>query len=116
MAHGDFTGYGGAAAMRDLLTRWPDLDAVFVANDLMARGALITLGAAGRRVPDDVAVVGFDDSFAATSEPPGLTTVRQAADQMGWAMADMLLDMLAGGTPESRARILPTTLVLRETA
>jgi DNA-binding LacI/PurR family transcriptional regulator len=116
VAHGDFTGYGGAAAMRDLLARRPDLDAVFVANDLMARGALITLGAAGRRVPDDVAVVGFDDSFAATNEPPGLTTVRQAADQMGWAMAAMLLEILAGRAPEPRTRILPTTLVLRETA
>jgi DNA-binding LacI/PurR family transcriptional regulator len=116
VAHGDFTSYGGAAAMRELLARWPDLDAVFVANDLMARGALITLGAAGKRVPDDVALVGFDDSFAATHEPPGLTTVRQAADRMGWAMADMLLEVLAGSGPESRTRILPTTLVLRETA
>jgi len=116
VAHGDFTGYGGAAAMRELLARRPDLDAVFVANDLMARGALITLGAAGRRGPTDVAVVGFDDSFAATNEPPALTTVRQAADEMGWAMADMLLDLLADRNPQSRTRILPTTLVLRETA
>lgn len=116
VAHGDFTSYGGAGAMRDLLTRWPDLDAVFVANDLMARGALITLGAAGRRVPEDVAVVGFDDSFAATNESPALTTVRQGADEMGWAMADMLLSLLGGGSPESRSRILPTSLVLRETA
>ena len=82
----------------------------------MARGALITLGAAGKRVPADVAVVGFDDSFAATNEPPRPTTVRQAADQMGWAMADMLLELLADRTPESRTRILPTSLVLRETA
>jgi DNA-binding LacI/PurR family transcriptional regulator len=116
VAHGDFTSYGGASAMRELLAQWPDLDAVFVANDLMARGALFTLGAAGRRVPEDVAVVGFDDSFAATNEPPGLTTVRQAADEMGWAMADLLLDLLADRTPQTRTRILPTSLVLRETA
>ena len=116
VAHGDFTSYGGAGAMRELLADRPDIDAVFVANDLMARGALITLGAAGREVPDDVALVGFDDSFAATNESPQLTTVRQHADQMGWAMADLLLDLLAGREPDSRARILPTSLVLRETA
>jgi DNA-binding LacI/PurR family transcriptional regulator len=116
VAHGDFTVNGGALAMRELLARWPDLDAVFVANDLMARGAMITLGAAGRRVPDDVAVIGFDDSFAATNERPALSTVRQGSDQMGWAMADMLLDLLAGRQPESPTRILPTSLVLRETA
>ncbi|GAA3635970.1 LacI family DNA-binding transcriptional regulator [Microlunatus ginsengisoli] len=116
VAHGDFTSYGGADAMRDLLARRPDIDAVFVANDLMARGALITLGAAGRRVPEDVALIGFDDSFAATNVSPGLTTVRQAADTMGWSMADMLLELLAGREPETRTRILPTTLVLRETA
>ncbi|HET9649905.1 MAG TPA: LacI family DNA-binding transcriptional regulator [Microlunatus sp.] len=116
VANGDFTSYGGATAMRELISHYPDLDAVFVANDLMARGALITLGAAGREVPSDVALIGFDDSFAATNEPPQLSTVRQNTKLMGWSMADLLLDLLAGRTPAHRTRILPTSLVLRETA
>jgi hypothetical protein len=62
---GDFTRISGAAAMRQLLDDDPQLDAVFAANDLMAIGALRTLRDAGRRVPDDVAVVGFDDIDAA---------------------------------------------------
>ena len=116
VANGDFSMASGARCMRALLDRAPGLDAVFVASDLMATGAVSVLRERGRAIPTDVAVVGFDDSFAATNEPPGLTTVRQAADQMGWAMADMLLELLADRTPQSRTRILPTTLVLRETA
>ncbi len=66
LEHGDFTQASGAAAMRALLERAPDLDAVFVASDLMAIGAVDVLREHGRRVPEDVAVVGFDDSAAAT--------------------------------------------------
>ncbi|MYS73367.1 substrate-binding domain-containing protein, partial [Streptomyces sp. SID5926] len=61
VARGDFTSGGGERAMRELLDRCPDLDAVFAANDLTAAGALRVLRERGRRVPDDVAVVGFDD-------------------------------------------------------
>lgn len=116
VAHGDFTGRGGSAAMRELLERWPGLDAVFVGSDQMARGALAALAAAGRRVPDDVAVVGYDDTDLAVAEHPELTTVRQPAEEMGVAMADMLLARLAGQAPETRVRILPTELKIRETA
>jgi DNA-binding LacI/PurR family transcriptional regulator len=116
VVEGDFTQPGGARAMRELLERRPDLDAVFVANDLMARGALTTLGLDGRRVPGDVALVGFDDSFVAVQEDPQLTTVRQHSDEMGVAMVEMLLDLLAGRPPNDRARILPTELVVRDTA
>src|SRR4051794_22693811 len=77
VAHGDYTRDSGARAMTQLLERRPTLDGLFVASDLMAAGALTVLRAAGRRVPDDVAVGGFDDSgLAATLEPP-LTTMRQ---------------------------------------
>ena len=68
----DFTQEGGAAAMERLLKARPDIDAVFAASDLMAAGALSVLAAAGRRVPEDVAVVGFDDSPVATSTRPTL--------------------------------------------
>ena len=112
---GDFSRPGATGAMRRLLERHPDLDAVFAANDLMARGALDVLAAHGRSVPDDVAVIGFDDSPAATSADPQLTTIRQPSETMGASMAEMLLDLLAGRTPES-PMILPTELVIRDTA
>ncbi|MEU7989811.1 LacI family DNA-binding transcriptional regulator [Streptosporangium canum] len=109
VAVGDFTRESGAVAMRQLLADDPDLDAVFVANDLMALGALRTLGRAGRAVPGDVAVVGFDDIPAAAYAEPPLTTVRQPTVEMGRRLARMVLD------PEDRAPVvLPTELVVRE--
>jgi DNA-binding LacI/PurR family transcriptional regulator len=116
VAAGDFTGAGGAEAMRVLLDRVPDLDAVFVANDLMARGALTVLTERGIAVPDDVALVGYDDSPAATAADPPLTTVNQPSIAMGARMTEMLLGLLVGREPESRTCILPTRLVVRATA
>ena len=97
IAEGDFTADGGGRAMTELLDRRPDLDAVFAASDAMASGALRVLRERGRRVPDDVAVVGFDDveSIAAWTDPP-LTTVRQDIEEMGRLMARLLLRRLAG--------------------
>src|SRR5215831_5394759 len=86
VAVGDFTRESGAEAMRTLLEDDPRLDAVFVASDLMADGALRTLRQAGRRVPDDVAVVGFDDVEIARYTEPTLTTVRQPIHDLGRAM------------------------------
>ena len=116
VADGDFTTFGGVVAARTLLSRHPDLDAVFAASDLMARGVLSALAEQGRRVPEDVAVIGFDDSPAATSAEPHLTTVAQPSIRMGAAMADMLLGLLAGQQPESPACVLPTRLIRRATA
>ncbi|MET9608187.1 LacI family DNA-binding transcriptional regulator [Streptomyces sp. NPDC006512] len=120
LADGDFTAAGGALAMAGLLDRRPGLDAVFAANDLMATGALEVLRARGRRVPEDVALVGFDDaeSVAETTDPP-LTTVRQDIEGMGRLMARLLLrsleDRRAAG-PVPRSVITPTTLVRRASA
>jgi len=115
VAVGDFTRESGAAAMRELLAKAPDLDGLFVASDLMAHGALVTLRAAGRRVPDDVAVVGFDDiELAAYTEPP-LTTVRQPIVDQGRELVKQLL-RLASGDQVEPALVLPTSLVLRESA
>jgi DNA-binding LacI/PurR family transcriptional regulator len=114
-ADGDFSMVGGARAMRELLDRAPDLDAVFVASDLMALGALGALKERGRRVPEDVAVIGFDDSPAATGGEVALTTVRQPSDAVGARMARTLLRMLAGEQVE-REQILPTEIVVRESA
>lgn len=114
--HGDFTVHSGAAAMRRLLRRHPALDAVFVANDLMAAGALTTLAEHGISVPGDIAVVGYDDSPAATSGPIQLTTVSQPSQLMGERMADMLLTILSGREPEQRTWLMPTQLVVRDSA
>jgi len=115
VAHGDFTMASGAAAMRELLDRAPDLDGVFVASDLMATGALSVLQARGRRVPEDVAVVGFDNSSAATTGEVGITTVHQPSREMGREMARMLLALLRG-EPTDRVRVMPTRLVVRDSA
>ena len=100
--------------MHELLARGVDIDGVFCANDLMAVGALSALRAAGRRVPEDVAVVGFDDAPIALSTLPTLTTVHQAPEQMGREMVAMLLDATrAPGVPQP-GRMLPTHLVVRD--
>jgi DNA-binding LacI/PurR family transcriptional regulator len=115
VVHGDFTMAGGASAMRELLERAPDLDAVFVASDLMATGAISVLRDRGRSVPGDVAVVGFDDSSAATSGEMQLTTVHQPSREMGAEMAGMLLALLRGEATE-RERVMPTRMVVRDSA
>ncbi|MGW9429851.1 LacI family DNA-binding transcriptional regulator [Streptomyces decoyicus] len=105
IADGGFTARGGERAMAELLDAAPDLDAVFACSDLMANGALRTLRARGRRVPDDVAVVGYDDLEPAAWADPPLTTVRQDVEEMGRLMARLLLRLLdprkAPGTEES---------------
>ncbi|WP_069885903.1 LacI family DNA-binding transcriptional regulator [Streptomyces luteocolor] len=118
IAEGDFTPAGGERAMRELLDRVPDVDAVFAANDLSAAGALRVLREHGRRVPDDVAVVGFDDMLpvAEQADPP-LTTVRQDIEGMGRLMARMLLRGRGGAAdPEPSPVVLPTALVRRASA
>lgn len=115
VAVGDFTRESGSVAMRQLLDDDPQLDAVFVASDLMAHGALRTLRRAGRRVPDDVAVIGFDDTEVARYTDPALTTVRQPIVDIGRTMARQLL-RLAGGEAVEPALVLPTELVVRESA
>ena len=116
MARGDFTVMGGAAGMIELLDHQPDLDGVFAANDLMARGALSVLSRRRITVPDEVAVIGFDDGPAAVGDQPRLTTVRQPAIELGAAMADVLLNLIAGRTPPALALLLPTQLIVRDTA
>jgi DNA-binding LacI/PurR family transcriptional regulator len=115
VAVGDFTRESGAEAMRTLLDDDPRLDAVFIASDLMADGALRTLRQAGRRVPDDVAVIGFDDVEVARYTEPPLTTVRQPIAEIGRSLVRQLLRLTAD-EPIEPALILPTELVLRESA
>ena len=113
---GDFTEEGGAAAMGRLLERPGDpVDAVFAASDLMAAGALRALRAAGRRVPEDVAVVGFEDSAVARYAQPPLTTVRQPIEEMGRQATRLLLAQVAGEAGGMHL-ILDTELVVRASA
>jgi len=110
---GDFGQPRGAKAMEALLHRSPDLDAVFCASDAMAAGALETLRRHKRRVPQDVAVVGFDDSTIATSTVPPLSSVRQPIEEMGREMARLLLAGLDSPPSGGKRVILATELVVR---
>jgi DNA-binding LacI/PurR family transcriptional regulator len=112
---GDFSLDGGRRAMRELLAGTPDLDAVFVANDLMALGAFQVLAEAGRRVPGDVAVVGFDDSPLAASVHPAMTTVRQPIVAMGEAIAERLLQRIDTGV-DLEPLVMDTEIVVRDSA
>lgn len=116
VAAGDFSLASGEHAMATLLERDPHLDAVFAASDPMAIGALRALRAAGRRVPDDVAVIGFDNSEAAAHTEPPLTSVHQPVNLMGRELVRALLDQIATGRSETRQTVLPTELIIRESA
>ena len=109
----DFTLDGGRAAMERLLGRAPELDAVFVASDLMAVGAVGALTAAGRSIPGDVAIVGFDDSQLATTTQPNLSSVRQPIEEMGREMARLLMEEIRHPGRPPRRVILDTQLALR---
>jgi len=111
---GDYSQASGEAAAVELLGRGLPIDAIFAANDLMAAGALTALRAAGLRVPDDVALAGFDDSPVAANLDPGLTTMRQPFERVAREMVRQLLDMIDGKPPARMS--LPTELVVRASA
>jgi DNA-binding LacI/PurR family transcriptional regulator len=113
IATGDFTQAGGEAAMERLVKSRPDLDAVFCASDLMAVAALGLLQAAGRRVPEDVAVVGYDDSPIATTTRPALSSVRQPIEDMGREMVNLLSGSIEQNGRVPRHIVLATELIAR---
>lgn len=112
VVHGDYLRSGGIRATAELLERRPDLDAIFAANDLTASGALLALADAGRSVPDDVAVAGFDDAGIAAATTPPLTTMRQPFERISAEMVRLLLEVVDGKS--SAAVTLPASLVVRE--
>ncbi|WP_344632078.1 LacI family DNA-binding transcriptional regulator [Streptomyces glaucosporus] len=114
VAPADFTEEGGRSAMRSLLERHPRLDAVFAASDVMAAGALAELRRQGRRVPDDVAVVGFDDSIVARHTDPPLTSVRQPVEEIGRTITELLLQEIGERGSARHHVLLPTSLVVRD--
>jgi DNA-binding LacI/PurR family transcriptional regulator len=115
---GDFGSVSGSKGATQLLERVHDLDAIFAGSDLMAAGALQALARSGRRVPDDVAVIGFDDSEIARSSTPALSSIRQPVELMGRRMAGLLVQLLgrdpADDGQSNTTVILPTELVIRE--
>ncbi|WP_431430208.1 LacI family DNA-binding transcriptional regulator [Actinophytocola sp.] len=115
VAYGEFTRESGERAMTELLDRHPDLDGVFAANDLMAMGALRCLRAAGRRVPEDVSVVGYDDIEMAKHTEPPLTTIHQPVVDQARTMTELLLTQI-GGDPVGDPVVLPTELIERASA
>ncbi|MDT0156054.1 LacI family DNA-binding transcriptional regulator [Microbacterium sp. ARD32] len=110
---GGFSEQGGADAARQLLAQPEVPDAIFAASDLMARGAIAVLRSAGLRVPEDVAVIGFDDSVVATASD--LTSVRQPMFHQGEILAELTIDLLSGHRPPPLT-LLPTELVVRGSA
>lgn len=109
---GDFTEPGGYVAMQRLLPARPD--AVFAASDLLAMGALRAIREAGRHVPRDIAMAGFDDLVPMSAERPRLTTIRQPVVRSGMEAVNVLLDIIANGLTPPRHVILDTELVIRE--
>ena len=97
-----------------LLARNPEIDGIFAANDTMALGAIAACQERGRLVPDEISVVGFDDSLLAQSHRPGVTTVRQDIVGLGAAAAETMIALLQKRSP--KIAMLPTEIVVRETA
>ncbi|MGC8875341.1 MAG: LacI family DNA-binding transcriptional regulator [Chloroflexia bacterium] len=114
IVHGDYTEDGGMLAMQRLLPASPT--AVFAASDIMAIGALKFLRQVNLRVPEDIALVGFDDIPAASAVEPRLTTVRQPIAQLGGLAVETLIGLLQGprARPSVQRIVLPTELVVRE--
>ena len=113
--YGDYSPDDGAAAMRRLLDRGVPIDGLFTFSDQLAAGAYTVIREAGLSIPDDIAVVGYDDDHYAATVSPTLTTVNQAPLEMGAKMAEIVVRLIDGEEVET-ATIMPTRLVVRESA
>jgi LacI family transcriptional regulator len=113
----DFSEAGGYAATHELLRLAERPTAIFAANDLMAMGAMAALAEAGVGVPEEMALVGFDDIPAARLVAPPLTTIAQYPERLGARCAQLLLERLAGGGPVGgRREVMPFDLIVRQSA
>lgn len=116
LVEGNFTQESGERAMIKLLTENPGIDGIFAANDLMAQGALLALRDRGVRVPEEMAVIGFDDSAAARASRPALTTIRQTVEDMAAEMARLLLTHIDQPDHPVTSIIFEPELVVRDSA
>jgi DNA-binding LacI/PurR family transcriptional regulator len=110
----DYQPQSGYDAMADLHQSHPDIQAVYCMNDMTAVGALAYLSQHGVRVPDDIAVVGYDDIRVSAFLNPPLTTVRAPEVQLGESAGDLLLKLINGESPDNHQQLLPTQLVIRQ--
>ncbi len=115
VGYGDFTRESGAQAMHDFIIDGVPVDAVFAASDLMALGAMSLLQKGGLRVPEDVAIIGFDDIRAALHADPPLTTIRQPVHEYGTTAARQVMRLAAGEDVEDSV-MLPTEFIVRQSA
>jgi DNA-binding LacI/PurR family transcriptional regulator len=109
----DFLADRARVSMERLLQNRPDLDAVFVASDQMATGAVEVLIESGRRIPEDVAVIGFDDSHFALETTPPLSTIRQPFEELGYEAVHVLMRHIAEPQEAPRQVRMKTKLVIR---
>lgn len=114
--HGDYSESSGREGMARLLCSHPDIDGVIVMSDVMARGAIDALKQSGRAVPDDVRVVGHDDSIAASAVTPALTTTRVPFAQIGAAMAELVLERVEDPDRPPQRLTVETELIERDSA
>ena len=114
VVEGDFTSESGCKAMKKLLALEERPDAVFVACDMMALGAIRAAHDLGLRIPEDVAIVGFDDIHFASLSVPALTTIRQRKEEIGEKACEALIDLIEGRRAEPPRVTLPVDLVVRE--
>lgn len=114
VGHGNYTPTSGSTAMLKLLEQAPDLDAVFVNSDLMAIAAMKTLRRKGIRIPEDIAVIGYDDLSVAEHSDPALTTIRQHIPRAAGLLAQNLVQFLQTGLISNVT--IPVELVIRESA
>jgi LacI family transcriptional regulator len=111
--YGDFSPTSGREAMKRLLDRGVPIDGLFATNDQMAAGAYASIHEAGLSIPEDIAVVGYDDDYFGLTATPPLTTVHQPSIGLGETMARVLVKLMSG-TAVDRVTMLPTELVVRQ--
>ncbi|WP_329459562.1 LacI family DNA-binding transcriptional regulator [Streptomyces sp. NBC_01497] len=114
LAVGDFSEESGRAGARQVLDSMADVQAIFAANDEMAYGAMLEIRSRGLRVPEDVALAGYDDFGVSRLTTPGITTVRVPAEDLGRTAATVLFDLLGGTAPDPVHTVLPFDLVIRD--
>ena len=114
IAFGEHRKHGGMAAMRQILDTGADFTALIVSNDLSCLGAIECLKASGRLIPDDVAVIGFDDILDARSLSPSLTTIRHPTFSLGYQAVMTLLDQIHGTGNKTGRVVVPPRLIIRQ--
>ncbi|MFB7496609.1 LacI family DNA-binding transcriptional regulator [Streptomyces sp. NPDC056161] len=114
LAVGDFNEESGRECARQVLDSMADLQAIFAANDEMAYGAMLEIRSRGLRIPEDIALAGYDDFGVSRLTTPGITTVRVPAQALGRKAATVLFDLLGGTAPDPAHTVLPFDLVIRD--